>query len=58
MSWILTFVIGAALGITSWWHGRMGGAGTTGAPFAAALLVVVVVALACVAAGVWARRSR
>ncbi len=50
-SWVLTILAGLALGLTSYWHGRAGGAGTTGAVFVLAALAVVV---AFTAAGVWA----
>ncbi len=47
----MTVVVGVALGVTSYWHGQAGGAGTTGAPFVLAGLVVLV---AFTPAGVWA----
>lgn len=51
ISWVVTIVVGSALGVTSYWHGQAGGAGTTGAPFVVVALVAVV---AFTAAGVWA----
>jgi len=46
MGWAVTIVVGALLGVTSYWHGRAGGAGTTGR--AALLTALVVVALVVV----------
>ena len=50
--WVATVIIGLALGITSYWHGQAGGAGTTGAVFVVAgLLVVAVFTAAGIVAG-------
>jgi hypothetical protein len=51
ISWAVAIVAGAILGVTSYWHGRAGGAGTTGAVFVLAGLATLVV---LTAAGVWA----
>ncbi len=53
ISWVLTVLVGLALGLTSYWHARAGGAGTTRAVFVLAALAVVV---GFTVAGVWAGR--
>lgn len=54
IGWGVTVIVGVALGVTSWWHGQAGGAGTTGAVFVVAGLVALV---AFTAAGVWAGKQ-
>ena len=53
IGWAWVIVGGGIVGVTSWWHGRAGGVGTTGAPFVVVALVVLV---AFTAAGAWAGR--
>ena len=53
--WIRAILLGLVLGVTSYWHGQGGGAGTTGAVFVVAGLATLVV---FTAAGVAAGRRR
>ena len=56
--WIRAILLGLVLGVTSYWHGQAGGAGTTGGALAGPLVVAAVLVCGALTVRAWRGRAR